>query len=538
MSKDQKDPVLDGLIAGAKSKKVSRRHFMEGALAMGLTVSAASALWSKKVEAATPKAGGHFRVGLDDGNTTDSLDPATYEGMFQICTSHTHRNYLTEITPENVVGGELCESWEASDDATVWRLNLRKGAEFHNGKTFTANDVLASLNHHRGEDSKSAGKALLESVEEIKAEDENTVVVTLKSGSADFPYVLTDYHFVMLPSDGEGNVDWSADAGSGGYVLDEWEPGIRASFKKFPNYWKEGRAHFDSVEFLAIPDVNARQTALKTGDLNAMIEVDLKTVDLLARDDNVIIDEVASGTHITLPMHTDVAPFDNNDVRLALKYAMDRQGALDKVLRGHGTLGNDQPIGAVLPYYAEGLEQRQYDPDKAKFHLKQAGMENLKVDLSASDVPMPGGVDLSILFQESAKAAGIELNVIREPNDGYWSNVWLVKPFCLCSWGQRPTPDVMFSLAYAKGAAWNDTHFDNERFNQLLIEARAELDDTKRAEMYFEMQQILRDEGGTIIPFFRNYVYARRADIQHDEAVSGNWALDGARGAERWWQSS
>jgi len=189
----------------------------------------------------------------------------------------------------------------------------------------------------------------------------------------------------------------------------------------------------------------------------------------------------------------------------------------------------------VLPYFAEGLEQRLYDPDKAKFHLKKAGMENLKVSFSASDVPLPGGVDLAIIYKEHAAKAGIEIDVVREPNDGYWSNVWLVKPFCLASWGQRPTPDVMFSLGYAADAPWNDSHFKNERFNQLLIEARAELNDAKRAEMYFEMQQIMRDEGGTIVPWFRNFVYANRANVMHDELLSGNWALDGARGAERWW---
>jgi peptide/nickel transport system substrate-binding protein len=93
----------------------------------------------------------------------------------------------------------------------------------------------------------------------------------------------------------------------------------------------------------------------------------------------------------------------------------------------------------------------------------------------------------------------------------------------------------MFSLGYAADAPWNDSHFKNERFNQLLIEARAELNDAKRAEMYFEMQQIMRDEGGTIVPWFRNFVYANRANVMHDELLSGNWALDGARGAERWW---
>jgi peptide/nickel transport system substrate-binding protein len=534
MSEDAHSEKLNTLSDEARTGRISRRRFMEGAATLGLTVAAASTLWSKTAKA-EPKKGGRFRVALDDGNTTDSMDPATYESTFQITMSHTHRNYLTEITPENVVGPELAESWEASDDAAEWVFKLRQGVEFHNGKTFDADDAVATLNYHRGEDSKSAAKALLDSVVDVKADDKHTLRVKLNAGSADFPYVLTDYHFTMLPSNGEGGVIWEGGVGTGGYVVQEFEPGVRAFMTHAPNYWKEGRAHFDEVELLAIPDVNARQTGLTTGDLDAMIECDIKTVHLLARDKNVEVIEVASGTHTTMPMHVDVPPFDNNDVRLALKYGLDRETALQTILRGHGTIGNDHPIGPVLPYFAEGLEQRLYDPDKAKFHLKKAGMENLKVSFSASDVPLPGGVDLAIIYKEHAAKAGIEIDVVREPNDGYWSNVWLVKPFCLASWGQRPTPDVMFSLGYAADAPWNDSHFKNERFNQLLIEARAELNDAKRAEMYFEMQQIMRDEGGTIVPWFRNFVYANRANVMHDELLSGNWALDGARGAERWW---
>ena len=534
MSDDTNNWKLNGLSDLAKAGRISRRRFMEGAATLGLTVAAASTLWSKTAKA-EPKKGGRFRVALDDGNTTDSMDPATYESTFQITMSHSHRNYLTEITPENVVGPELAESWEASDDAAEWVFKLRQGAEFHNGKTFDADDAVATLNYHRGEDSKSAAKALLESVVDVKADDKNTLRVKLNAGSADFPYVLTDYHFTMLPSNGEGGIIWEGGVGTGGYVVQEFEPGVRAFMTRSPNYWKEGRAHFDEVELLAIPDVNARQTGLTTGDLDAMIECDIKTVHLLGRDPNIEVIEVPSGTHTTMPMHVDVPPFDNNDVRLALKYALDRETALQTILRGHGTIGNDHPIGPVLPYYAQGLEQRLYDPDKAKFHLKQAGMENLKVSFSASDVPLPGGVDLAIIYKEHAAKAGIEIDVVREPNDGYWSNVWLVKPFSLASWGQRPTPDVMFSLGYAADAPWNDSHFKNERFNKLLIEARAELNEAKRAEMYFEMQQIMRDEGGTIVPWFRNFVYANRANVMHDEFLSGNWALDGARGAERWW---
>ncbi|MDX1400808.1 MAG: ABC transporter substrate-binding protein, partial [Kiloniellales bacterium] len=343
MPREAKDLYLKRLRKAVIEGQLDRRGFMMGAIAAGLSVTAATNLYSRAAKAA-PNKGGRFRVALDDGNTTDSVDPATYESTFQITMAHTHRSYLTEISPDNVVIPELAESWEASPDATTWTMKLRKDVEFHNGKTFDANDAAASLNYHRGEDTKSAAKALLESVEDISVDDPHTLVVKLKSGSADFPYVLTDYHLVMLPSDGEGNALWQDGVGAGGYVLNDFEPGIRARMTRHPNYWKEGRAHFDEVEFFAIPDVNARQTGLTTDELDAMIEVDLKTAKLLGRRPEIEVIEVPSGTHVTMAMHVDVPPFDNNDVRLALKYVMDREASLQKVLKGHGTIGNDHPI--------------------------------------------------------------------------------------------------------------------------------------------------------------------------------------------------
>jgi len=537
MSQHTDKPTVDSLASKALAGSINKRQFMQGAMALGLTAAAATTAWSTKVEAATPKRGGHFRVALDDGNTTDTANPALYEGNYQICMGYTHRNWLTEITPENGVGPDIAESWEASPDATTWTFNLTKGVEFHNGKTLTAQDVVDTLNFHRNPESKSAALALLNSVTEIKKDGDNKVVIKLSSGSADLPFVLTDYHLCILPSDGEGNVDYSIGAGTGAYECTNFEPGVRCDFKRNPNYFKEGKGNFDSSELISISDVNARQNALSTGEMDAINELDLKTAGLMAKNPNLNVIEVSSGTFITLAMHVDVAPFDNPDVRLALKYAFPREEALQKVLRGHGTIGNDHPIAPVLPYWAD-LEQREFDIEKAKEHLKKAGLSSLKIDFSTSDVPMPGGVDLAILYKERASAAGIDINVIREPNDGYWSNVWLKKPFCLVSWGQRPTPDVMFSLAYSADADWNESHYKGERFNELLIQARAELDQTKRAAQYREMQQIIRDEGGNIIPFFRNYVYAASKKVHVPEQLSGNWALDGNRGIERWWFNS
>ncbi|MGH6880761.1 ABC transporter substrate-binding protein [Hypericibacter sp.] len=526
---------LSLLQSQAIAGRISRRRFIEGAIALGATTPLALSLWSRQVEAATPKKGGRFRVGLDDGNTTDNMDPATTNSRFMITLAHTQRNFLTEIAPDNQVTGELAESWDVTPDAKTWTLKLRKGVEFHDGKTFDANDAAASLNYHRDEASKSAAKSLFEGVDSIKADGSNTLVIELKSGNADIPYLLTDYHLVMMPADSEGKVRWDGKSGTGGYVVDKFNAGVSASLTRFPNYWKENRAHFDEVRYFAIPDVSARQTGLTTNELDAMIECDFKTVQMLEKVPNVKVDEVPTGSHVSLPMFMDMAPFDNADVRRALKYAMDRDATVKKVLNGHGSIGNDHPISPIMPFYDGTIEQTVYDPDKAKFHLKKAGMDSLKLSFSAADAVITGGLDLAVLYAGTAKKAGIDIDVVREPNDGYWSDVWLKKPFCLAGWGQRPTPDIIFTLGYAPGAQWNDSHFVNDRFDELLVQARAEIDNKKRAAMYSEMQRILHDDGSVIIPFFRNWIYARRANVAHDTALTANWPLDGARGAERWW---
>ncbi len=93
----------------------------------------------------------------------------------------------------------------------------------------------------------------------------------------------------------------------------------------------------------------------------------------------------------------------------------------------------------------------------------------------------------------------------------------------------------MFSTSYAAGVPWNDTFWEHERFNQLLVAARAELKEVKRREMYVEMQRLVRDEGGVVVPMFANYVFAMANTVQHDESMGADKDLDGTKGMERWW---
>ncbi len=447
--------------------KISRREFIAKASALGATAALSTSILGVPARAATPKKGGTLRIGIAHGSTTDSLDPATFEQTFTQVLGYGLRGHLTEVDTSGELIPDLSEGWEASDDAVQWTFKLRKGVEFHNGKTLDANDVVASFNHHRGEESKSAAKSILEPVVEIKADGKDTVVFSLREGNADFPFIVSDYHIAMMPAN-DGGVDWQSGVGTGGYMLESFEPGVRASLKRNPNYYKQGRAHFDTCEMLTIIDVAARTNALTTGEIDAMDRVEIKTVNLLQRNKDIRIEETSGTAHYTFAMRTDTPPFDNNDVRLALKYAVDREALLQSVLRGHGVLGNDHPIGPSQRYHAADLPQRAYDPDKAKFHLKKAGLSSLSVDLSAADAAFAGAVDAAVLYKEHARKAGITINVVREPNDGYWSNVWMKKPWSAVYWGGRPTDDWKFSTAYAAGASWNDTISTHHRFNQIL----------------------------------------------------------------------
>jgi len=484
----------------------------------------------------SPKSGGRLRLGLTHGNTADDNDPATWgtSALVNLGLWGAVYNNLTEIAPDGQLVSELAESIEPSKDATSWAFKLRKGVSFHNGKTLDADDVVASLNHHRGPASKSAAKAIVSTITDIKADGKDTVIVTLQSGSADFPTLCTDYHLVIGAAR-DGKVDWESCNGTGGYTLVSHEPGIKMVLKRNANYWKAGRAHFDDVELLSIADANARMNALVTGAVDVINRVDLKIIEFLKRDKTIALEETTGTQHFTIPMFTDTAPFSDNNVRLALKYAIDREAMVRTILRGHGKVGNDSPITPANRYFASDIPIRPYDPEKARFHLKQAGHDSLKLDLFAADAAFNGALDTAVLFREHAAKAGIDINVVREPDDQYWSNVWTKKPFVMCYWAGRPTEDWMFSQVYAKGAVWNDTHWDNERFNRLLIEARAELDPQKRRDMYREMQMIVHDEGGTIVPMYPNYIDARSEKIARGPVLASNYDLDGWKCIERWW---
>lgn len=477
-----------------------------------------------------PQKGGHLKLAVGGTSSTDSLDPATYQTMFHVVVARTWGDTLVETHPETGVAiPSLAESWESSEGGKVWRFKIRKDVAFHDGRKLTVNDAIRTIERHSDAASKSGALGYLSGIETIKA-DGDAMVITLTSANADMPMILSMYNLVVQPDGGYGAP--TAGVGTGPYAITGFNAGVRVALKKNANDWRSGRGYVDSVEILAMNDVSARTAALVSGQVHLINQLNPNTVGMLEQTKRVQIFNTPSRMHYTMPMLSNAAPYSNNDLRLALKYAIDREAIVKQVLNGYGTVGNDIPVNSLYDGYPADLPQRAYDPDKAAFHMKKSGFEGA-IQLSAADV-MTGGVDMALIFQQSARKAGINVDVQRVPQDGYWTNVWRAKPFYLSYYGSRLTQDMIYSMEFSRSSASNECFFDNEEFEKLLIEARGAVDASLRNELYAKIAQIVHEQSGTIIPVFINFINAASFKLKGYKPDVGNDLANGYVASRVW----
>ena len=503
---------------------------MAGAASVGLAAGAMNAARAQS-PAATPKKGGHLRLGLAGASTTDTHDSGRWADTYMFVIGYATKGSLVEIAPDGSIRPELAESWGSSDGAKTWTFKLRKGVQFSNGKSFTPEDVIASINHHRGESSRSSAKAVYAAISEVKADGNDSVAITLDAPNQDFPYFFTDPAFHIMPAK-DGQADWASGIGAGPFAIEEFTPGVRATLKRNPNSYKW--AHLDSAELIAISDVNARQAALTGGQVDIINRADLKTAALLGRRKGLRIEEVSGRLHYSLSMNTAIDPYSNRDLRTALKYAIDREALLKTVFHGYGQIGNDQPITPSYRYYNPNLAPVPYDPDKARFFLTKSGFDAIPIAYHTSEIAFAGALDFATLYQQQAAKAGINLNVVREPADGYWSRARNL-PWYTTYWSGRATEDVILTVIYSENSPWNNSRWRNPEFNKILVAARSEANEGKRAVLYHEMQRLISEDGGTVIPLFAKFVNALSDKVRHGPTVASNMDLDGNRILERWW---
>ena len=464
-----------------------------------------------------PVRGGTLKLGCSGGESTNTQDPALAASEVPISNLYHWGEQLVQVKETGELDFRVAESVEASPDAKVWTFKIRQGIEFSNGKSVTADDVLKTMQRHSDENSQSGALGIMRGIENMRADGDN-FIIELGTSNADLPYLMADYHLMIQPGGGIENP--GEGVGTGPYTIEFDEPGVRHGFKVNPNYWDtDNRGFAEFSEVLVLNDATARTAALQSGQVQLINRVDPKVAELLGRAPNLRVESVGGPGHYVFIMHIDTAPFDNNDLRMALKYAINRQDMVDKILRGYGSIGNDFPINASYPLFDESIPQRDYDVEKAKDHYAKSGHDGSPIVLRVADGAFPGAVDAAALFQQSAQAAGIPLEIKREPNDGYWSEVWNVQPFCASYWGGRPVQDQMYTTAYLSSADWNDTRFKVPEFDEMLLAARGELDEGKRKEIYSKMAYMLRDTGGLILPMFNDFISGVAGNV-------GGWVAD------------
>ena len=511
---DNKKNIDSQLITGEESLRVfeglnrgmSRRNALQMLGLAGVAVAGASSLFGAAgklfadEEAATPgkgKPGGRIRVAGQTSSTADTLDPAKGSSSTDYVRHYMFYNGLTRFDSHMVPQLELAERIETTD-AKLWVITLRKEVTFHNGKALTAADVVFSLLRHKDPITGSKVLPLAEQFAEVKANGTHEVQIQLSGPNAELPSILAISHLLIVP---EGTSDFSQGIGTGPFKVKEFKPGVRSIGVRNTSYWKPGLPYLDEIEFIGIADEPSRVNALLSGDVQIINEVNPRsTVRIKGSTKHRVVDS-PSGNYTDLIIRQDQMPGQSPEFTQAMKLLLDREQIKSAIFRGYARVGNDHPIAPGARFFNADLPQRIYDPEKARFLLKKAGMESISMPLMCSPAAT-GSVDIAVLLQQSAKEAGLKLDVNRLPGDGYWSNHWAKHPLTFGNINPRPNADMLFSQFFQSTAPWNESGWKNEQFDQLLVQARGETDEAKRGKMYADMQTLVHEHSGIGVPVF------------------------------------
>ncbi|MGR3248755.1 MAG: ABC transporter substrate-binding protein [Paracoccus sp. (in: a-proteobacteria)] len=495
----------DAMVEDAIRRGASRRELLKLLMASGVAMGAGGSLLlgASKAMAQTPVSGGHLRGAGWSSSTADTLDPAVASLSTDYVRCCAFYNRLTFLDEGSKLRMELAESIE-SDDAQTWQVRLRPDVAFHDGKTLTAADVVYSMNRHKDPAVGSKAAAIAEQMTEITAVDDRTVRFALAAPNADLPVILALHHFMILA---DGTTDFGTANGTGAFICEEFEPGVRSIGRRNPNYFKDQLPYLESFEYFAISDNNARVNALLSGDIHVAASINPRSMRLLEGQNHVETSVTTAGNYTNLNIRLDLSPGDREGFVEGMKYLMNREVIVNSVLRGLGQLGNDQPVSPMDRYHNPNLPPREYDPERASAAFDRAGLLGQEIEIITSDAPN-SGVDYAMVVQQAGTEAGMNFRVQRVPADGYWSNYWLQSPIHFGNINPRPTPDILFSLLYASDAPWNESQYKSEKFDSMLVEARGMLDDERRKEIYWEMQEMIANEAGTIIPAYISNVDA------------------------------
>jgi len=505
-------PHDSSAIEDAIRRGATRRDLLKMLMASGATVGLAGAMigTARQAIAETPKRGGSIRFAWSQHGPSDTFDPIINTNSIDYARGRLTFNNLCRFNDDLTVRPELAEEFSSNADATEWTFKLREGVTWHDGSKLTVEDVLYSMSRHIGPDSKSKAKVLVGNIKEWVKVDDRTVRAVLNAPNSEIPVILATFHFKIVK---DGTTDFQKPVGTGPFKVDEFAAGVRSVHSRFEDYWgTEGGPYLDHIEVFGITDNVARINALIAGDIQMAGTIDPKAAEQVTATPGLEMFVVPSGSCNDIVVRLDTDPGNNPDFALGLKYLQRRNRILAVVQKGQGSIGNDNAVGPA--YGADWCKEqviRPYDPDKAKFHLKKSGVTSAKLDFAEVSFGLP---DMCLMLQRECAKIGFDLRLNRVPSDGYWSTTWLKAPMHVGNWNMRPSANIMMTIAYKSDAPWNESRFKNERFDQLLKMARAELDAGKRYEMNCEMQKLVTDRAGTLIPTHAAYSDAKISNLK------------------------
>ncbi|MEJ7628360.1 MAG: ABC transporter substrate-binding protein [Nocardioidaceae bacterium] len=499
---------------------LTRRQFLVGAAGVAAMSSGLAACGgdtttstSPTSPAGKPKRGGNFRLGVTGGGSKDLFDGqniTTKPDQARLVSAF--ETLLTFDDDYQLTNDGLAENVTA-DTPTQYTINLRKGIEFHNGKTMTADDVIYSLQRIGTEKNGLTGFAATASMDVagLKKMDDYTVRLPLKTADSTIPQTLASYTFGIVPV---GYQTYPApQIGTGPFKLKSFNPGQQSVSVRNDNYWRTGQPYFDTVTIIDFADSTAQVNALLGGQIDAMTDLPASQVQVLqSHQMNALISK--TGGWVPLCMAIDMPPFNDNRVRQAMRLVVDREAMIQQIVSGFGFLANDLYAPFDEGYYS-ALPQRTQDIEQAKSLLKSAGMEGLTVDLHTTN-GASGMVPLATVFATQAKTAGITVNVKNDPN--YYGDAYLKLAFSVDFWGTRGYLNQV-QQGSLPTSPYNETHWPpksgtGSNFESLYHQALAATDTSKRIELEHEMQKLEYENGGYIIPFFGSLIDGYSSKVQ------------------------
>jgi peptide/nickel transport system substrate-binding protein len=465
--------------------------------------------------AAGPTRGGTLRVASRVQKVTH---PAQFSWVSPSNQLRQVAEYLTYTDGDNITHPYLLESWETSDDLKTWTLNLRQGIKFNNGDEFNADDVVFTMGQWLNEDVGSSILGLMSylSPDNIEKVDDYTVKLNLDRAEIAVPEHLFHYPALVLNHRTFEGDFIKAPHGTGPYTLEEYSEGERVLVKRREDYWQNGAdgdplPYLDAMEFIDMGDeLSAWIAAIQAGEVDYLDLGDNVGPDVyLGLKDNpdVVVAGLPTALCRVLRMRVDLDPWTDNNVRTALKLCQNREKILNLAYFGQGLEGQDFHVYPKHPEYCE-KPIPQYDPEKAKQLLADAGYpDGLDVELAVG-TGWPDVVSYAEVLKEDAAAAGFNITLNTMPNSQYWEQ-WTEVALGITPWTHRPLGTMVLNLGYigdseGKPVPWNESRWVDEEFDTLLAQANGTVDVDARREIFCQLEQIQMDRGSIGIAWWQN----------------------------------